>query len=137
MTFDVAIVGAGLVGCALARALSVKGLRCALIDAAQPRFSGNSWDSRVYALSPATVSFLERLEVWPDVPRDRVQAVHAMRIFGDRDARLEFSAYDCAVDRLATIAESGKVHAALWRSLGQVSIRCPARPVSLTIDADA
>lgn len=41
-TFDVAVIGAGVVGCAVARHLSLAGLRCALLDARADVGSGTS-----------------------------------------------------------------------------------------------
>ena len=64
MVFDVTIVGGGLVGAALARALQGSGLQCALIDASPPAQEPDAWDSRVYALSPATQSFLQDIGIW-------------------------------------------------------------------------
>jgi ubiquinone biosynthesis UbiH/UbiF/VisC/COQ6 family hydroxylase len=138
MTFDVAIVGAGLVGCAAARALALAGLRCALVDACVPLSPSEAWDSRIYALSPSSVAFLDRLGAWSGVAGARVEAVRAMRIYGDGGATLEFSSYDCAVDRLATITESGRVHHALWQLVSrmpEIDVFCPARPASLSVEA--
>ena len=58
--FDVAIVGGGLVGLSLARALARSGLRQALIEPQPPVAApaDSSWDNRVYALSPGSVAFL-------------------------------------------------------------------------------
>lgn len=141
MMFDVAIVGAGPVGCSLACALAESGLRCALIDSSAPGPESDAWDSRVYALSPATQSFLERLGAWQALDPARVAPVRRMQIFGDaRGSRLAFSAYDAGVDRLATIAESGRLQRALWQALRDqpgLSIYCPGRPASLAVNADA
>lgn len=141
MTFDVTIVGGGLVGAALARALHGTGLQCALIDLAPPPDPSDAWDSRVYAIAPATQSFLDALDIWPRLDATRIAPVRLMKVFGDRAAsRLEFSAYECGVDRLASIVESGRLQSALWQRLQDdpgVTLFCPARPAALRYDAEA
>lgn len=139
MTFDVTIVGAGLVGTALARALHASGLACALVDMAAPAEPDDAWDSRVYAIAPANQAFLESLGAWTEI-ETRIAPVRLMKVFGDHGARLEFSAYECGVDRLASIVESGRVQSALWRGLQNdthVTLFCPARPAALRHDGAA
>jgi ubiquinone biosynthesis UbiH/UbiF/VisC/COQ6 family hydroxylase len=106
-------VGGGPVGASLARA--ARGLSVALI--AQPRPVGatpRNFDARVYALSPGNVAFLDTLSV---LPRERMVAVHAMRIYGDEGACLEFDAYAAGVPALAWIVEDAVLQDALWRGL--------------------
>ncbi len=58
--FDVVIVGAGLVGASLAASLCGSGLRLAVVEPAAPRVAReDSWDSRIYAVSPGSVAYLE------------------------------------------------------------------------------
>ena len=139
-TSDVVIVGAGLVGASLARALSRSDLELALIEPAPPSPPSEDWDSRIYALSPASQAFLERIGAWEAMDSARLGPVRAMKIAGDRGAELGFSAYDSGVERLATIVESGRVQHALWTLLaGQGNLRrhAPARPVSAQFQPDA
>ena len=127
---DVMIVGAGLAGASLACALRGLGMKIVVIESHPPRAQTQSWDERVYALSPASQTFLDELGLWGHLAQDRIEAVSAMRIFGDDgNSRLEFSAYQCAVDRLASIVESGAVHRALWRALEtsrDITLLCPS-----------
>ncbi len=133
--FDVVIVGAGLVGASLALALSRQdlNLRVALVDARLPESppaDPAAWDSRIYALSPASVAFLSQLGAWQAIAPERLSPVRAMRVFGDAaGSRLDFSAYECAVAALAWIVESGRVQSALWQLLQagrNVALYCPA-----------
>ena len=115
---DVLVVGAGLVGASLVCALRNSGLRIAVMEARPPAAAAQAWDARVYALSPASQKFLQQLGVWEKLDPGRIEAVREMRIFGDDGvASLEFSAYQSAVDRLATIVEAGAVQRALWEAL--------------------
>jgi 2-octaprenylphenol hydroxylase len=138
---NVAIVGAGLVGASLAVALGRAGLEVALVEPAPPAPPGAEWDSRIYAISPASHAFLGDLGIWGALDANRVQPVARMAIFGDApDSRLEFSAYEAGVASLAYIVESGRLTHALWEALGRVAgVRriAPARCADLAVDAHA
>ena len=135
MQVDIAIVGAGLVGASLARALARTGLSLALIEGAPPPERIHEWDQRIYALSPGNVAFLDSLGTWGELDARRLCAVRAMRIFGDDGrSQLEFSAYDAGVNELAWIVESGELQRALWRGLerqSNLALLCPATPARL------
>jgi 2-polyprenylphenol 6-hydroxylase len=137
MEVDVTIVGAGLVGASLARALAQSGLSIALIEGAAPPVRTRAWDNRIYTLSPGNAAFLETLGAWSALDRERVCAVRGMRIFGDDgSSQLEFSAYDAGVSELAWVVESGQLAHALWQPLerqANLSLVCPARPVALEV----
>jgi ubiquinone biosynthesis UbiH/UbiF/VisC/COQ6 family hydroxylase len=119
--FDAVIVGGALVGAAAARALA--GERIALVAAerapAVPAdVSAASFDSRIYALSPANAAFLDRLGAWPAVPEALRAPVRAMRVHGDDGAsKIEFDAYRSGVPELAWIVEDRRLQAALWHGL--------------------
>ena len=77
--FDVIIIGGGLVGLALARALAGSGLRLALIEPQRPTPppADAAWDTRVYALSPGSAAFLADGGAWGLLPRERVARVES------------------------------------------------------------
>jgi ubiquinone biosynthesis UbiH/UbiF/VisC/COQ6 family hydroxylase len=113
--FEIAIVGGGLVGAALARALD--GVSLALIGAPSVWPDGE-FDSRVYALSPGNAAFLARLGVWQELPPERLTPVRAMRVCGDDgESAIEFDAYRAGVSEVAWIVEDRLVQGALWRGL--------------------
>src|SRR5512144_2312757 len=92
--YDVAIAGAGLVGLALAVALSRAGLRVAIADRAtvalpQPPGEDSDWDARVYAISPGSATLLRALGAWQGLDSTRIAAIESMRVEGDRGALLE------------------------------------------------
>lgn len=140
--YDVIIVGAGLVGAACALALKDSGLRVALVEGRAPALlpQDDSWDSRIYAISPASVDFLDALGIWPVLPAARVQPVEAMHIIGDDGvAALDFSAYETGVAELAYIVESRLMQAALWQALQQapdITLVCPAESTGLEFAGD-
>lgn len=138
-SFDVAIVGAGLVGSSLALALRGTGLSVALIEARQARALPHdaSWDKRIYAISPGSASFLERLGTWGELPSERIERIEAMAIFGDDGlARLDFNAYEAGLGELAYIVESRELQDVLWRQLvaaSEVTLFCPGECAALEI----
>lgn len=141
MNFDVVIVGGGLVGASLAAALKHSGLSLALVESqSEPeRGQQSGWDSRVYAISPGSRSFLEHSGAWSLMDPSRIAAVEAMRVFGDTGAELEFSAYQMGVAELACILENRLLQHALWQVLRQqddLTLFNPARCASLTFSPD-
>ena len=132
-TFDVAIVGAGLVGASLAAALRDAPLRIALVEPRPPADTAG-WDTRIYAVAPASRAFLQSIGVWQALPAERLSAVGRMAIFGGHDSRLAFSAHDSGVAELAWIVESGALARALWSALQSqrnLELICPASLLSL------
>jgi 2-polyprenylphenol 6-hydroxylase len=117
-TFDVAVIGGGLVGKTAALALTQGGLRVALL--AQPCAAlpaGAAFDSRVYALSSSSQALLERLRVWQALDLSRLGPVYDMRVYGDAHAELHFSAFQASVPQLAWIVESSVIERALDAAL--------------------
>jgi 2-octaprenylphenol hydroxylase len=123
MEFDIVIIGGGLVGASLAASLKPSGLSLALVESQSSLMRGNTpagvddWDSRIYAISPGSRSFLEQAGAWPLLDADRIAPVEMMRVFGDTGAELEFSAYQMGVAELACIVENRELQQALWQVL--------------------
>jgi 2-octaprenylphenol hydroxylase len=114
--FDVLIAGAGLVGLALAPALAAAGLSVGLADrapVAAPEPDPDTWDTRIYAISPGSAAFLHSIGAWQSLSPDRISAVESMRVAGDRGATLDFSAYEMGERALAWIVEERALRAAL------------------------
>lgn len=146
MNFDVIIVGGGLVGASLAAALKNSGLALALVESQRIPVSGSqtatdgraeNWDSRIYAISPGSRSFLEGSGAWALLDQSRIAPIEAMRVFGDSGAELEFSAYQMGVAELACILENRALQQALWNTLQQqenLTLIQPAQCASLAVN---
>jgi ubiquinone biosynthesis UbiH/UbiF/VisC/COQ6 family hydroxylase len=139
----VIVVGGGLVGASLAVALARCGLAVALVESQPPAATlaeGDTWDSRIYAISPGSASFLDSCGAWKMLPARRIARVETMQVFGDAPgARLEFNAYDCGLRELAFIVENGRLHDALWHALretGNLTLFSPARCATLVRDLE-
>ena len=139
---DVLIVGAGLPGLSLALALRGSGLSVALVDRKRPVVESTSvvdrvdtWDSRVYAVSPGNALFLDSIGVWPRMNVERLGPVETMRIFGDRPgAQIDFSAFDSGLRALAWIVEQQELMSATldaWAAGPAETLWCESPPVSL------
>lgn len=143
MEFDVVIIGGGLVGASLAAALGSSGLKLALVEGqSSPTVAPDApdWDARIYAVTPGNARFLEECGAWQRMEMGRVQQVEEMRVFGDRGAELDFSAYQIGAAELTFILESRQMQAALWAGLQQqenLTLLNPARCAELSWHADA
>jgi ubiquinone biosynthesis UbiH/UbiF/VisC/COQ6 family hydroxylase len=140
---DVIVVGGGLVGSSLALALGRVGAQVAIVEPQPPErvpARDGSWDSRVYAVSPGSASFLESCGVWQHLAEERTARVESMQVFGDAPgARLEFNAYDCGLRELAFIVEMSGLSLALWhelRAAEDVRLHAPARCETLARELD-
>jgi len=138
MKFDIVVIGGGLVGASLAVALKDSDLKIALVEShlPAPLPTDTSWDSRIYAISPGSATFLQDHGVWQMMDAARITPVYDMAVFGDdHAAHLDFSAYDLGVSELAFIVENRQLQTAVWNALKSssknIKIFCPAQCASL------
>lgn len=137
--FDLIIVGGGLAGASLALALREARLRIALIEGLPPR-QPSGLDSRIYAISPANVDFLDAIGAWRHLDSSRMAPIRAMQIAGDAGGKLEFSAFESGVSELGCILESSLMACEFWESAkrqGNLTLFCPATPIQLEFRHDA
>lgn len=111
--YDLAIVGAGIVGAALALQLAPmlaeRGLRLALIEAgpAPEHYQGERFDPRVVALTPASQALFERLGLWHRVRGERACPYRDMQVWdGEASGNIGFSADELGRDQLGHIVEN-------------------------------
>ena len=115
--YDVLVVGGGMAGSALARALAEQDLRVGLIEPQPPRLltPTDPLELRVSTLSPASINVLRRLGAWEAVTAVRHCDFGTMRTWEDDPSReLVFRAVDAGLPMLASVVENELVRAALW-----------------------
>ena len=106
--YDIIVVGGGLVGLAFALDIANKKPRfeIAIIDAKPPvKIAQDTLDSRVYAISPHNVSYLEKIGAWPN-QLSRMGVIDKMDVYGDGDSCIVFDKRDYNQFFLAKTIES-------------------------------
>ena len=118
MRADVLIVGAGMVGSALALALKNSGLEILLLDGSplsvKPFDPQSAFEPRVSALSAASQRILERLGVWDGISARRASPYRDMQVWdGSGTGQIHFSATSVHAEVLGHIVENRVVQDAL------------------------
>ena len=127
MQADLIIVGAGMVGSALALALQDQGLEILLVDGSplsvKPFDPQAAFEPRVSALSVASQRILERLGVWEGIAARRVCPYGEMQVWdGSGTGQIHFSAASVHAESLGHIVENRVVQDALLERLHDSSI---------------
>lgn len=143
LTADITIVGAGIVGCALALALAPLGISICLLDSGKPprAVTNNSpYRPRLSAINLSSVQLLKNLGVWPAIKASRVSPFLRMQVWDSQSAaQIEFSSAPTAHRQLGYIIENDAlVHAMLAQIARCDSIMvCPeSRVTGLEARAD-
>jgi 2-polyprenylphenol 6-hydroxylase len=122
MQADLIIVGAGMVGSALALALEHSGLEILVVDggplSVKPFDAGGAFEPRVSALSAASQRILERLGVWDGIAARRASPYRDMQVWdGSGTGSVHFSAASVHAEVLGHIVENRVVQDALLERL--------------------
>jgi 2-octaprenylphenol hydroxylase len=115
---DLVIVGAGMVGSALALALQGSGLDILLIDGSplsvKPFAPSAAFEPRVSALSMASQRILERVGAWPGIEARRTSPYGEMQVWdGSGTGHIHFSAASVHAETLGHIVENRVIQDAL------------------------
>ena len=122
--YDVAVVGGGMVGAALALALAQRDFSVVVLEARAPQMEWDDagYDLRVSAITRASQQLLDNLGVWPTLAADRVTPYEHMHVW-DRAGlgEIHFDAADLAEPDLGHIIENRVIVRALWQAFGGVA----------------
>ncbi len=121
LRFDIAIIGAGIAGSALATALSGKGLSIALVEAqslVQPGLPVERdlqhFDPRVSAITPRSRLLLEELGAWETIAAYRQCPYRHMTVWdAEGTGGIEFDCADVSAPALGHIVENRAIVSAL------------------------
>ncbi|ENV9967665.1 FAD-dependent 2-octaprenylphenol hydroxylase [Escherichia coli] len=121
---DVAIVGGGMVGLAVACGLQGSGLRVAVLEqrVPEPLAADAPPQLRVSAINAASEKLLTRLGVWQDILSRRGSCYHGMEVW-DKDSfgHISFDDQSMGYSHLGHIVENSVIHYALWNKAQQSS----------------
>lgn len=122
--YDIAVVGAGLVGaslaCAIARSEGCEDLRIALVEPGSPPvpFHGDHFDPRVVALTRQSQSFLDTLGAWPLIQAGRLCPYTRMFVWdGNGTGSIAFDGRDFGEANLGHIVENSLALKAILKRL--------------------
>jgi len=132
--FDIVVVGAGMVGAALATGLGQNGFRVALVDRAPPPAfdPDKAPDIRVSALSAGSERYLQSLGAWDHILRMRATPYKRLAVWDEtrhplqnlvprKLAKVQFDATELGAQHLGHIVENSVTQQALW----QTAEACP------------
>lgn len=140
--FDVAILGAGVAGHALALLLARERLRVALVAAPAPASPGPGPDIRAYALNAASRALLQSVRAWPDAPPGAptgappsVTPVQHMWV-AEGDASVRFDAHASGAEALSWIVDVPALEQRLAQALHYqpgITVLHERPPAALTV----
>ena len=116
---EIAIVGGGMVGGALALGLAQHGFAVTVIEHAEPApFVADSQpDVRISAISAASVSLLKGLGVWDAVQAMRCHPYRRLETWEWETAHVVFDAAELKLPLLGYMVENTVLQQALWQAL--------------------
>lgn len=130
-TYDIAIIGGGMVGASLAVALAPLDLRIALVEAVPPRDAAQpSYDDRSTAVAATSRKIFESMGVWRAIAP---QATPIRRIHVSDRGGFGFTRLDAGregVEALGYVVENRHLGRVLWATLDTLpglTLACPAR----------
>lgn len=137
--YDIIIVGAGIVGLAMAGALSKTELNIAIIDRKLPLENfvteEPSTPSRVSALTLASQKFLEKIGAWELIPSEKISIFRKMQVWdaiGNGD--ILFDSHEISESELGYILENNMVQTALYKQLkssSNITFIAPAEIITI------
>ena len=109
-SYDLIIVGAGMVGALSAILLAKSSLRIALVDKHDGEYrlsTPPAYDARVSAISSQSKSLLEKANVWQGIAHDRIASYDNMVVWdGLGDGFIDFNAQATAMPELGHLVEN-------------------------------
>ena len=118
-SFDVVIVGGGMVGLTLACGLQGCGMRIAVIENCPPQHQFDQQEEpspRVSAINAASQKLLDYLGVWQTIVQKRVAIYQQMEVWQqDSFGHIRFDAKDYSLPYLGHIIENSIMRGSLWQ----------------------
>jgi 2-octaprenylphenol hydroxylase len=121
-TYDVAIVGGGMVGLATAIGLANADLNVVVIDAGTIQAVSGEPKLRVSAINKASQQLLENLGAWQYLDDSRIRPYQKMSVW-DKDGlgKIDFDAHSIGAVHLGSIIENDSIRYALAKRASDIS----------------
>ncbi len=137
-SYDIVIIGGGMVGAALACALGNSAFKVALLDRTPaPPSPDKEYDLRVSAITLASRALFENLGAWEGMERWRAAPVREMQVWSSEgNGSIHFNAAEIGEAALAWIVENSVIQTALIERLHQftnVHYLCPVEIADITL----
>lgn len=119
-SFDIIVVGAGMVGASAALALAQQGHKIAIIEHGQEHIfnTNQDYDLRVSAISPSSEKLLASLGIWPLIQSHRACPYHKMTVWDEKsEGILNFDTANQAQAHLGHIIENRLITYSLHQQL--------------------
>ncbi|WP_419722286.1 3-demethoxyubiquinol 3-hydroxylase [Rouxiella badensis] len=129
-SFDVVVVGGGMVGAATALGFAQQGLNVAVIEdkAPQPFDAADPIDLRISAIGCASVRLLEKLGAWKNVAKMRFTPYRRLETWEQPGSEVLFDAQSLGLPELGFMLENRVLQLALWQEmqpLENLTLFCP------------
>ncbi len=145
--YDIIVVGAGMVGSAIACALAIdkrgEHLRIAVVEASDKPATYNSeaYDPRVVALTQASRKLLHSLHAWDTIVLQRACPYTDMHVWdAEGTGSIHFDCLEVQQNQLGYIVENSLIASTLaqrMQNLQQIDLLCSARVSSFRKDGDS
>lgn len=131
-SYDVVVVGGGMVGAAAALGLAQSGWSVALVEHEAPAsfVADAAPDLRVSAIGCTSVALIEQLGAWSAVRQMRVAPYRRLETWEWPESRVVFDAASLGLPELGFMVENRVLQLALWQRFAasaNLALYCPAR----------
>ncbi|WP_049596771.1 3-demethoxyubiquinol 3-hydroxylase [Yersinia nurmii] len=135
-SYDVVVVGGGMVGAAAALGLAQSGWSVALLEhEAPPAFDSQSVpDLRISAIGCTSVGLLKQLDVWQRVQEMRYAPYRRLETWEMPGSKVVFDAVSLSLPELGFMVENRVLQLALWQQIDEcanLTLLCPSRLQSM------
>lgn len=117
-SFEILVVGGGVVGLTAALAMAQQQFTVAVLDASSLTVDGDKLDSRVFAINKASQRLLEKLKAWSHIPPLRLSPYQQMHVWDVvSGAAIDFDSREIATAYLGNIIEESILKYALLQQI--------------------
>ncbi|OIQ25969.1 2-octaprenyl-3-methyl-6-methoxy-1,4-benzoquinol hydroxylase [uncultured Vibrio sp.] len=138
--YEIAVVGGGMVGAAIAVGFAKQGRKVVVIENRSPNTyqADQPRDIRVSAISHASVSLLERLGGWKHTVAMRVCPYRRLETWEHPECRTRFHSDSLGLNELGYIVENRLIQLGLWQEFEKypnLDLRCPEQVKAIEFDS--